>query len=216
MWTWITKDSPNTGNSFQVPTIPITCDKAAPKAICWMAAVFHSYKAHLNPIAIDKDSGRVKQGWLRLYQNNMYVHLQGQLKTCTSPKQVLPPSTKPTPPTQHPNPDQVSPSTVNPLENMLAELQKELCELQEKFTNYILSHKACCMHGNHQSSESSSSEDGHNDKVPPRSPPLPHLYITDHDGSSVPDPNPPTWLVTTLTNPSIPPIFQRDVFSPDP
>ncbi|KAI6027246.1 hypothetical protein EDC04DRAFT_2605891 [Pisolithus marmoratus] len=198
-WTWTTKDGPNKGKSFQVPTIPITCDKAAPKAIHWMVATFHLYKAHLNPIAIDKDSGRVKQGWLRLYQNNMCPH--------------PPPSHSPP---QCPNPEWVPSTTANPLEHVLVELQKELQELQERFTNYISSHEACCMHRNHSPSQSSLSEDGHNDNVPPNPPPVPHLYILSSDGSGIPDPNPPSWLITALSNPGIPPMFKEDVFSPDP
>ncbi|KAI6000438.1 hypothetical protein EDC04DRAFT_2908788 [Pisolithus marmoratus] len=70
-WTWTTKDGPNKGRSFQVPTIPITCVKTAPKAVHWMVAVFHLFKAHLNPVAIHSDTGRVLPGWLRLYQNNI-------------------------------------------------------------------------------------------------------------------------------------------------
>ncbi|KAI6016751.1 hypothetical protein EDC04DRAFT_2902912 [Pisolithus marmoratus] len=63
-WTWTTKDGPNKGKSFQVPTIPITCDKSAPKAICWIVAVFHLFKAHLNPVATDSANRRVLPGWL--------------------------------------------------------------------------------------------------------------------------------------------------------
>ncbi|KAI5993388.1 hypothetical protein EDC04DRAFT_2910794 [Pisolithus marmoratus] len=149
-WTWTTKDGPNKGKSFQVPTIPIKCDKSAPKAIHCMVAVFHLYKAHLNPVALDSDNGRVKQGWLRLYQNNMYVHLRGQLKGRTPPKQATPPPPKPCPPT-HPNPDQGPPTTAKPpsLEHVLAELQREIHELWERFSNYISSDEACCMLNNH-------------------------------------------------------------------
>ncbi|KAI6043306.1 hypothetical protein EDC04DRAFT_2600197 [Pisolithus marmoratus] len=180
-WTWVTKDGPNKGKSFQVPTTPITCDKTAPKAVRWMVAVFHSYKAHLNPVAIDSDNGRVKQGWLWLYQNN------------------IAPST-----------------TTNPsLEHMLAELQKELADLREKFTNYISSHEACCAHNNHSSTESSEAEDDHddNDQSNSHSPLL--LYIIDSEGVGIPDPNPPTWLATAVTNPDIPSIFRGVIYSPD-
>ncbi|KAI6021286.1 hypothetical protein EDC04DRAFT_2607182 [Pisolithus marmoratus] len=57
-WTWTTKEGPNKGRSFQVPTIPIVCEKAAPKAIHWIVAVFHSFKTHLNPVALDSESGK--------------------------------------------------------------------------------------------------------------------------------------------------------------
>ncbi|KAI6044346.1 hypothetical protein EDC04DRAFT_2889793 [Pisolithus marmoratus] len=128
---------------------------------------------------------------------------------------MLPP-TKPSPPTQHPNPARVPPSTANPLKNVLVELQKELWELQEKFTNYISSHEACCMHGSHSSSDSSPSEDGHDDDAPSIPPPHSQLYVIDHTGSSVPDPSPPAWLVNVLSSLGIPPIFQGDLISPDP
>ncbi|KAI5989688.1 hypothetical protein EDD15DRAFT_2370395 [Pisolithus albus] len=47
-WTWSVKASPNKGKAFQVPTIPIACDKTAPWAVQWIVAVFHSFKAHLS------------------------------------------------------------------------------------------------------------------------------------------------------------------------
>ncbi|KAI6016517.1 hypothetical protein EDC04DRAFT_2608458 [Pisolithus marmoratus] len=185
---------PQQGKILPVPTIPITCDKAAPKAVCWMVAAFHLYKAHLNPITINKDS---------------------QLKTHTLPKQASPPTSKPLLP-QHPNPNWVPSTTVNPLKHVLAELQRELQELWEKFTNYISSYEACCMHRSHSPSQPSLSKDRHDDDVPTNPPPVPHLYTLSSDGSGIPDPNPPSWLITVLTNPGIPPAFKEDVFSPDP
>ncbi|KAI6028249.1 hypothetical protein EDC04DRAFT_2605727 [Pisolithus marmoratus] len=217
-WTWVTKDGPNKGKSFQVPTTPITCDKTAPKAVRWMVAVFHSYKAHPNPVAIDSDNGRVKQGWLRLYQNNMYVHLRGQLKARASPKRASPPTTKPppTPLPACPKPGSAPSTTANPsLEHVLAELQKELADLREKFTNYISSHEACCARNNHSSAESSGAEDDHDDDDQSDSHSPPILYITDSKGAGIPDPNPPTWLATAVANPDIPPIFQGAIYSPD-
>ncbi|KAI6002677.1 hypothetical protein EDC04DRAFT_2908408 [Pisolithus marmoratus] len=200
-WTWVTKDGPNKGKSFQVPTTPITCAKTAPRAIHWMVAVFHSFKAHLNPVAIDSDTGRVKQGWLRLYQNN-----------------IPPPTTKPptNPPPACPKPSSAPLTTANPsLERVLAELRKELADLREKFTNYILSHEACCVRSSPSSAESSEAEDDPDDNDQPAPHLQPHLYITDSTGAGIPDPNPPTWLATAVANPDIPPIFQGDVYSPD-
>ncbi|KAI6006400.1 hypothetical protein EDC04DRAFT_2611472 [Pisolithus marmoratus] len=72
VWTWTTKDGPNKGKSFQVPTIPIVCEKTAPCTVHWVVVVFHSFKTHLHPITIDTDSGKVHQGWLHLYQNNLH------------------------------------------------------------------------------------------------------------------------------------------------
>ncbi|KAI6001742.1 hypothetical protein EDC04DRAFT_2973225 [Pisolithus marmoratus] len=96
-WTWTTKDGPNKGHSFQVPTTPIHCDKAAPKAIHWIVAIFHSFKAHLNPITLSAESGKVKPGWLRLYQNNLYIHLQGQMKGSSGPARANPSTPNPPP-----------------------------------------------------------------------------------------------------------------------
>lgn len=94
--TWTTKDGPNKGNSFPVQTTPIICEKNAPKVVHLMVAVFHSFKTHLKPIAIDAETGRVHPGWLRLYRSNMYVHLRSQLKA-SLPKRAQPPP-KPSPP----------------------------------------------------------------------------------------------------------------------
>ncbi|KAI6024363.1 hypothetical protein EDC04DRAFT_2606531 [Pisolithus marmoratus] len=90
IWTWTTKDSPNKGKSFKVPTIPIICKKAAPCTIHWVVAVFHLFKTHLHPVAIDANTGKVHQGWLHLYQNNLWVHLlyldhDGSSGTLTNP-----------------------------------------------------------------------------------------------------------------------------------
>ncbi|KAI6009187.1 hypothetical protein EDC04DRAFT_2906683 [Pisolithus marmoratus] len=53
--------------------------------------------------------------------------------------------------------------------------------------------------------------------VPPNPPPLSsNLYVQDPKGPWVIDPKPPTWLVTVLSNPGIPPTFQGDLYSPDP
>ncbi|KAI6039440.1 hypothetical protein EDC04DRAFT_2895238 [Pisolithus marmoratus] len=170
-WTWTTKGGPNKDHSFQVPTIPITCDKAAPRAIHWVVAVFHSFKAHLNPIAIDGESGKVKPGWLRLYQNNLYVHLRGQMKETTAPKRASPPNVKPSPtspPLVHPKPTSLQ---GNLLEAELSKLCQEIAELRDKFLNYITSHEACCTHRSNSPSESS--EEDHTAHVTPRPPPGP-------------------------------------------
>ncbi|KAI5980468.1 hypothetical protein EDC04DRAFT_2917970 [Pisolithus marmoratus] len=198
-WTWVTKDSPNKGKSFQVPTTPITCDKTAPRAIHWMVMVFHSYKAHLNPVAIDSDTGRVKQG--------PYIAQEG------IPTQHKAP---PTPLPACPKPGSAPLTTTNPsLEHVLVELRKELADLWEKFTNYISSHEACCSCNNHSSTESSEAKDDHDDDDQSKSHSPPTLYVTDSNGVRTPDPNPPTWLATAVANPSIPPIFQGEIYSPD-
>ncbi|KAI5988662.1 hypothetical protein EDC04DRAFT_2912469 [Pisolithus marmoratus] len=122
VWTWMTKDGPNKGKSFQVPTVPVVCEKTTPRAIRWLVAVFHSFKTHLNPVAIDTETGKVHQGWLHLYQNNLHVHLQSQLKVASPPS----PPAKPWPPTPHPpgkTPAKAHPTTTN---SQIAALQVEI------------------------------------------------------------------------------------------
>ncbi|KAI5990528.1 hypothetical protein EDC04DRAFT_2911925 [Pisolithus marmoratus] len=214
-WTWTTKGGPNKDRSFQVPTIPITCDKAAPRAIHWVVAVFHSFKAHLNPVAIDGETGKVKPGWLRLYQNNLYVHLRGQMKETAVPKRAPPPTPKPpstAPPSGHPKP---TPSRENFLEAELSKLCQEIAELKDKFHNYITSHEACCVRRSNSPSESS--EEEHPTGVTPRpvrSPPV--LLTLLPDGSSKPVANPPTWLVTALAQQDLPITFRDSAFVPSP
>ncbi|KAI6000235.1 hypothetical protein EDC04DRAFT_2612098 [Pisolithus marmoratus] len=124
----MTKDGPNKGKSFQVPTIPIVCKKAAPCTVHWVVVVFHSFKTHLHPVALNTDSGKVHQGWLCLYQNNLYVHLWSQLKAPTSP------------PPPKPSPQPTCPSGVLPAKgppttapDPIAELWAKISALYEKF-----------------------------------------------------------------------------------
>ncbi|KAI6009273.1 hypothetical protein EDC04DRAFT_2906616 [Pisolithus marmoratus] len=104
--------APNKGKSFQVPTVPVVCEKTAPRAIHWLVAVFHSFKTHLNSVAIDTETGK----------NNLHVHLQSQLKVASPPS----PPAKPQPPTPHPpgrTPVEAHPTTAN---SQIATLQAEI------------------------------------------------------------------------------------------
>ncbi|KAI6012364.1 hypothetical protein EDC04DRAFT_2904875 [Pisolithus marmoratus] len=211
-WTWTTKGGPNKDRSFQVPTIPITCNKAAPRAIHWVVAMFHLFKAHLNPIAIDGESGKVKPGWLRLYQNNLYVHLRGQMKETTVPKRAPPMTTKPSPtplPLVHPK---HTPPQGNLLEAKLSKLCQEITKLRDKFLNYIMSHEACCTC--HSNSPSESSEEDHMTRATPCPPPV--LLTLLPDGLLKPVVNPLTWLVTALAQQDLPITFRDSVFVPSP
>ncbi|KAI6016819.1 hypothetical protein BKA83DRAFT_4497333 [Pisolithus microcarpus] len=172
-WTWAVKAGPNKGKTFQVPTIPIVCDESAPRAVHWMVMVFHSFKAHLNPITIDANTGRVLPDWLRLYQNNLHIHLHSQLK-------ARPPHSKPAPPTT-PTPIGAKtacthPKPAIPIAAKVDRLWTELHALKEKFYKYIASHEACCHHSNSTSdaSEEEAASDG-DDPPPPDSttPPSP-------------------------------------------
>ena len=46
-WSWTTKAGPKAGQTFSVPTIPISCKKDDHKAIHWTVSLFHSFKTHL-------------------------------------------------------------------------------------------------------------------------------------------------------------------------
>ncbi|KAI5980531.1 hypothetical protein EDC04DRAFT_2917859 [Pisolithus marmoratus] len=199
----MTKDGPNKGKSFQVPTIPIVCKKTPPCTIHWVVTVFHSFKTHLNPVAIDADTGKVCQGWLHLYQNNLYIHLQSLLKA------PPPPATKPSPqPLQSTGtPWAKGHSTTAP--DPVAELHAEIRSLHEKLYKYVATHEACCTH--HSNSSSSASSEASSEKEP--SPTTPHppkkllISYVDHEGSSGFLTNPPSWLVTFLQTPDLPPRF---------
>ncbi|KAI6096051.1 hypothetical protein EDD17DRAFT_1771305 [Pisolithus thermaeus] len=226
IWTWSIKAGPNKGKSFQVPTIPIVCDKTAPRAVKWIVTVFHSFKAHLNPVTIDADLGRVHPAWLRLYQNNLLIHLHNQLKVHLPHwmKATSSPPSKPTAPTTiHTTPemDSTHPHAPSPaLSPLLAEvvaLHVELGSLKEKLYNYISTHEACCQCSNSpvpSSEEEAISDDGSSpDPQPSPSPPY-QLLIWQADGTSVPDPNPPHWLTTILSCIDLPTSYTGAFYSP--
>ncbi|KAI6108711.1 hypothetical protein EDD16DRAFT_1738435 [Pisolithus croceorrhizus] len=226
IWTWSVKAGPNVGKSFQVPTIPISCDKTAPKAIKWIVAVFHSFKAHLNPVALDTDSGRVHPAWLRLYQNNLLIHLHNQLKAhlpCKAKSTYLPPiapvgaAATPLAPVPDRPPPRVSPPPSS-LTAEVAALCAELSSLKEKLYNYISTHKACCQRSDsptNSSDEEAISEDS--DSPDPQTTPSPtfQLLVQRADSTSVPDPNPPTWLTTVLSRIDLPISYTGVLYSPE-
>ncbi|KAI6118893.1 hypothetical protein EDD16DRAFT_1707111 [Pisolithus croceorrhizus] len=228
IWTWSIRAGPNEGKSFQVPTIPIACDKTAPRAVKWIVAVFHSFKAHLSPTAIDAETGRVHSAWLWLYQNNLLIHICNQLKarspcrvkTTSPPFQPAATTTVP----RAPEPDRTHPHARPPAPSSLlaevAALRAELSSLKEKLYNYISTHKACCQRSNspspsHSSDEEAASEDGK--PTAPQTTPSPpfQLLVQKEDGISVPDPNPPHWLTTTLSHIDLPTSYTRSLYSPE-
>ena len=73
-WSWTTKAGPKAGQTFLVPTIPISCKKDDHKAIHWTVSLFHSFKTHLHPEAMNPETGRVLPSFVRIYQNNMLLH----------------------------------------------------------------------------------------------------------------------------------------------
>jgi len=77
-WSWTTKAGPNAGKSFAVPTVPTSCPKDSPKATQWVVSIFHAFKAQLAPQALDPETGRVLPSYVKIYQNNMLMHLRAQ------------------------------------------------------------------------------------------------------------------------------------------
>jgi len=77
-WSWTTKAGPNAGKSFAVPTVPTSCPKDSPKAVHWIVSIFHAFKSQLAPQALDPETGRVLPSYVKLYQNNMLMHLHAQ------------------------------------------------------------------------------------------------------------------------------------------
>ena len=77
-WTWTTKAGPSAGKSFNVPTVPTSCRKDSPKVIMWIVSIFHAFKSQLAPCALDPATGCVLPAYVKVYQNNMLIHLRGQ------------------------------------------------------------------------------------------------------------------------------------------
>ncbi|KAI6039581.1 hypothetical protein EDC04DRAFT_2895096 [Pisolithus marmoratus] len=213
VWTWSIKDGPNKGKSFQVPTIPVASNKSAPKAVQWTVVMFHSFKAHLNPIAINIETGRVHQAWLHLYQNNMYVHLQSQLKMTHHAASTHPPAPSPSP--KGPNCPNPSPMAgPSPSSDVIAELKAKISSLHEKLYNFVASHEACCLQCSNPSPSPPSESDSEEESTHP-SPSIPPFTLLKMGSEGpFPDPHPPSWLTTVLSREDIPPYFKGMLYSP--
>ena len=83
-WSWTTKAGSNQGKTFSVPTIPITCEKDAHKALHWTVSLFHFFKFHLNPEALDLEMERMLPSLVKIYQSNMLLHYWSQIANQTS------------------------------------------------------------------------------------------------------------------------------------
>ncbi|KAI6018597.1 hypothetical protein PISMIDRAFT_24227 [Pisolithus microcarpus 441] len=160
-------------------------------------------------------TGRVLLEWLRLYQNNLYIHLHSQVKACSPPPKPAPPTTTPSPSGAkaagtHPKPEGLTATKVD-------RLWTELHALKEKFYKYIASHEACCHHSN-SPSEASEEEalPGGNDPPPATSTTPPFTLLSERpDGVTVLNSNPPQWLTTVLNCLDLPPEFSGPLYSPD-
>ncbi|KAI5984510.1 hypothetical protein EDD15DRAFT_2375165 [Pisolithus albus] len=186
-WTWVTKDGPNKGKSFSVPTIPVACERNAPKAVRWMVSVFHLFKAHLNPIAIDTDTGRVHQGWLCLYRSNMHLHLQSSLRA--SRPQRAPPLLSPLPP---------------------------LPTYYGRSPAQVAGRAPCPPEHSTDASSEADPEEGSTHSPPPP-PALTLAIVDPTTGLETSATDPPSWLVTVLSVPDLPYRFtKRHMLVPAP
>jgi len=128
-WSWTTKAGPNSGKSFAVPTVPTSCPKDSPKAIQWVVSIFHAFKAQLAPQALDPETGRVLPSYVKIYQNNMLMHLHAQRARPKASKPPPPPPPRaPTRPVA-PIPSK-SPSVIVELHAEIAALRSEVQALR--------------------------------------------------------------------------------------
>ena len=81
-WTWTIRAGPRAGMTLTVPTIPIHCSSDSHKAIKWIVSVFHLFKSFLNreETAINREGRRILPQLVRIYQNNMLLHVAAQMR----------------------------------------------------------------------------------------------------------------------------------------
>ena len=159
-WTWTTRAGPRAGKSFQVPLVPTACGRDSPKAIQWIVTIFHAFKAQLAPQAISQETGQVLPSYVKLYQNNMLMHLrsqQAQLWARTKPSPTHTAKVSSPPPHQ---------SLLLPT---IADLLSQIEALRSDFEEFKRTHEASSSGAS--SSPSSSSEAVHT--VLPNDPPSP-------------------------------------------
>ena len=143
-WSWTTKAGPNEGKSFQVPTIPIACKGNVPPSVKRVVSLFHSFKTHLSPEALDPETGRVLPIFMKLYQNNILIHFCAQLKTTSTPLyhgRPFPPGIVPAPP----GPPPLAPSDIN-LCCEAVKLHAELAALKQQVNNLLSHHETSSIH----------------------------------------------------------------------
>ncbi|KIM64579.1 hypothetical protein SCLCIDRAFT_23316 [Scleroderma citrinum Foug A] len=196
-WTWTMKAGPKAGKSFTVPTVPTSCRKDSPKAIMWIVSIFHAFKSQLTPCALDPATGWVLPTYVKVYQNNMLIHLRGQQAH---------PVAKPSSPPSHPRAQPGIPShpTGNrPLAEIEA-LRAEIMALHAKFQAFKTSFKSDL-----SSSPSPPPSPCTAPTVVPPNPPSPSTTSTSsmvEEGKA--HSNHP-WLQEIIDSPRCPPLFKH-------
>ena len=100
-WTWTIRAGPRAGTTLTVPTVPIHCSGDSHRAVKWIVSVFHSFKNSLH-CSSETDSGtdgKLRPQLVRIYQNNMLMHIRAQMgvleRSSPPPKPARPPPSPP-------------------------------------------------------------------------------------------------------------------------
>ena len=191
-WSWTTKAGPKAGKSFHVPTVPTSCGRDSHRAIQWIVSVFHAFKSQLAPQALN-DKGRVLPAYVKLYQNNMLVHLRAQ--------QALQVQQAKSPSTSCPQPARPTQTPTQPFDTVIADLRAEIASLRSDLENFKCKCTASTSNSPSGSPSPPSSPVIHWSPTPsPPSPPPPSNVVL----ATVPYSG-PVWLKRVLDHPQCPP-----------
>lgn len=138
-WTWTLRAGPRAGTTLTVPTVPIHCASSDHKAVKWLVSTFHLFKGSLKRSALTAD-GKVASPLVRVFQNNMLLHISAQMRLHNR----NPPS-KPEPkaPSTHPAPRAEKTASCPPPKQHptcsaeIAALRAEVEALQKKLAEYL-------------------------------------------------------------------------------
>ncbi|KAI5984841.1 hypothetical protein EDD15DRAFT_2374742 [Pisolithus albus] len=187
VWTWVAKDGPNKGKSFQVPTTPVACAKNAPRAVRWMVAV--ACPPRLAP------------------------PLPKQHASAPSDPDKSPTAQVPTHPPQPPKPHSPPPAG-DPLSELRAEIHTLHEKFYNYIKSH---EACCTRSSDQSSDTSSEADPGQGSDPPSPPPPAFTLVETGPDDCEVVMSNPPSWLSTVLKAPDTPQRFKdRHMTMPAP
>ncbi|KIM55255.1 hypothetical protein SCLCIDRAFT_30499 [Scleroderma citrinum Foug A] len=194
-WSWTTKAGPRAGKTFTVPTVPTACSKGSPKAVHWIVSIFHAFKTQLAPAALNPETGRVLPDYVKLYQNNMLVHLRSQQARIRA---------RPHPPTKSKAPASTPPPSAPSAE--LVSLKAEIAALRAEFEEFKQSYE-------NSSLEASSSPPRSPRTAPtvvPPQPPSPSTTASSLSMTQECTSHPQhRWLQPVLDHPSCPALFHH-------